>query len=183
MYSSKFQCDKCAYQPLTTPTPAAPMPTTPSTGCEDVGICATARKFKYGYSCATLRKTKCAGYDKNGCNASRDCCVCGGGSTGEAAIKAKETAAKEAATKENAVKEAEKAKVTQEKADKAAAELATKEKTTKEQDEKEKVKQKELKTKQDEMLQKQHEKAAKASEKKGKEAEDKEKTSKAEKKQ
>ena len=52
-----------------------------STGrCEDTGPCATAGLFRYSYSCATIRTSKCTGYDQNSCVAQRDCCTCGGGS-------------------------------------------------------------------------------------------------------
>merc|ERR1711966_129758 len=46
---------------------------------QDKGPCATAPGFRSSYSCATMRTSKCAGYDKNGCVAAEDCCVCGGG--------------------------------------------------------------------------------------------------------
>ena len=63
-----------------TPTTAV-TPTTYATEhgtCTDKGPGATSPVFMYSYSCKTMKRSKCTGYDKNGAVAMNDCCACGG---------------------------------------------------------------------------------------------------------
>lgn len=71
-------------KPTQKPTVAANTYATPYGSCTDIGPAATAPKFRFMYSCMTMKTSKCSAYDKNGAVAKRDCCKCGGGEKNKA---------------------------------------------------------------------------------------------------